>query len=117
MDTCWRADNSANGPGIGTDTFSCQTDGLKGHMDALSTSNGAETVEISHGDSTGTYLGAGRTKHGVDATDGIASHTDASIGFRHTKCCKQHKNAYKCTRKHKNTAKRAKAAKLLASIE
>ena len=87
-DTHWCADDSTNGPGIGTDTFSCQTDGLKGHMDALSASNGAETVEISHGDGTGTYLGAGCMKHSVDATDGIVSHTDMSIGFRHTKCCK-----------------------------
>ena len=59
MDTCWCADDSTNGPGIGTDTFSCQTDGLKGHMDALSALNGAETVKISHRDSTPFELSLG----------------------------------------------------------
>jgi len=43
-------------------------------------SNHTGTTGISHGDEPNTYLGAGGAKRGVDATDGIESHTDASTG-------------------------------------
>ena len=43
-------------------------------------SNHTGTTGISHGDEPNTYLGAGGAKCGVDATDGIESHMDASTG-------------------------------------
>jgi len=70
-----------------TDGIGSHADASSGHRDALSVetdapnvSNHTGTTGISHGDKPNTYLGAGGVKRGVDATDGIESHTDASTG-------------------------------------
>ena len=39
-------------------------------------SNSAETANMSHSDSAGTYLGAGGSKRNVEETDGLTGHTD-----------------------------------------
>jgi len=57
-------------------------DALSVKMDAPNVPNHAGTTGISHGDEPNTYLGAGGAKRGVDAADGIESHTDASSGHR-----------------------------------
>ena len=48
--------------------------------DAPSTSNGAETEVIGHGEGAGTYLAIGDVKHVIEVTDGIGSHADTSTG-------------------------------------
>ena len=84
--TSWRADDT-NGPGSRTDMSSGQMDRLhgqadtsRGQTDAPSVSNGAETVEMSHNDTAGTYLGTGGAKRGVMEMNGVETHTDTLSG-------------------------------------
>jgi len=76
-----RAVDSANGFGSQTETSEGQANVSRAQTDASNASNKAETVGISHGDGASTYLGAMDAKRGVDATDGIGSHMDASNGL------------------------------------
>ena len=69
-----------DGIGSYTDMSTGHRDALSVETDAPNASNHAGTTGISHGDEPNTYLGAGGAKCGVDATDGIESHTDASSG-------------------------------------
>ena len=55
-------------------------------MDALNVSNDTGTAGISHCDSLGMYLGPGGTKHAIDRTDGLGSHTDMLNGHRDMPC-------------------------------
>ena len=77
--TNWRAGN-ANGLGCRTDGSRSQADGPGGLTDAPSTSNGAETEVIGHGEGAGTYLAIGDTKRVIEVTDGVGSHADTSTG-------------------------------------
>ena len=53
-----------------------QSDVSIGQTDMLDESHSAETANMSHSDSAGTYLGAGGSKCNVEETDGLAGHTD-----------------------------------------
>ena len=75
-----RAVNKMDGIGSHADASSGHRNALIVETDALNMSNNAGTGGISHGDEPNTYLGAGGAKHGVDATDGTESHTDALSG-------------------------------------
>ena len=69
-----------NGSRGQTDWLDNQTDELRGQMYVLNQSNNTEMAGISHGDSAGTYLGAGDAKCGVEVTNGVESQTDMLIG-------------------------------------
>ena len=56
-------------------------DDLRGWMDALNASNKPETANMSCGDDTDTYLGAGDTKHDVDVMAGFGNKMDALSGL------------------------------------
>jgi len=73
--------DSANSFGSQTETSEGQANVSRAQTDASNASNKAETVGISHGDGASTYLGAMDAKRGVDATDGVGSHTDTSNGL------------------------------------
>ena len=80
----------ANRLGNRADASSYQVDGLGGLTDAPSTSNGAETEVIGHGEGAGTYLATGDTKHGGEEMDGVRSHTDASTRHTDTQSIEMH---------------------------
>lgn len=61
----------ANGPGNQMDGSRSQADGLGGLTDAPSTSNGAETEVIGHGEGAGMYLASGDMKCGGKETDAL----------------------------------------------
>ena len=61
-----------------------QADGPGGLTDALSTSNGAETEVIGHGEGAGMYLAIGDAKHVIEVMDGVESHADTSTGHGDT---------------------------------
>ena len=71
----------ADGPGGGTDVLSCQVDGSRGSMDVLGHASNAKMADISHGHGAGTYLGAGDVSCGIEKTDGLEGHVDASNGL------------------------------------
>ena len=98
---CWHADDMHH-PRSGVDVSDGHidrlrglVDDLRGWMDALNVSNKPEMANMSCGDNTDTYLGAGDTKHVIDTMDGFGSQTDASSGLWDTT-------------KHQNTLKQAK---------
>jgi len=78
--THWHA-GDANRPGCGTEMLRGQADGWRGQTNTPSVSNSAETTGISHRDGAGTYLDARGAKHVIDATNGVANHTDMSSGY------------------------------------